>query len=144
MSYKSRVCLANIRPINSDVMSLVYEAMWRTNTAGGMAASGYTCLKNNAKVFTSSNTTDVTLALSNGCWDTKRLFKDVKPGDKIYILPSRSLFESGKSILGVEATATTEMFRLDLNSSQSTWQLDREETSDGVITVVGKSALQYA
>jgi hypothetical protein len=109
-----------------------------------MAASGYTCLKNNAKVFTSSNVTDVTLALSNECWDTKRLFKDVKPGDKIYILPSRSLFESGKSVFGVESTATTEMFRLDLNSTQSTWLVDSEETNDGAITIIGKLALQYA
>ena len=137
MTYKSRVTLTNLNPIGKETMSLVYEAMWRTNTATGMAASGYTCLKNNAKVFTSSNPTDVTLTLSNGCWDTKKLFKDVKPGDKIYILPNRSLFESGKSIIGVEAIATTEMFRLSLNSAQSTWQLDREETSDGSITLVG-------
>jgi hypothetical protein len=143
MSYKSRVHLTNVRPINSDIMSLVYEAMWRTNTASGMAASGYTCLKNNAKVFTSSNIIDVTLALSNECWDTKKLFTGVKPGDKIYILPSRSLFESGKSAFGMEATATTEMLRLDSNSIQSTWLLDSEETTDGAITIIGKSTLQY-
>ena len=137
MTYKSRVTLTNLNPIGKETMSLVYEAMWRTNTVTGMAASGYTCLKNNAKVFTSSNPTDVTLTLSNGCWDTKKLFKDVKPGDKIYILPNRSLFESGKSIIGVEAIATTEMFRLNLNSAQSIWQLDREETLDGSITLVG-------
>jgi len=143
MTYKSRVELSNISPISKDTMSLVYEAMWRVMSKNGMSANGYVHLKNGAKVFTSSNPTDVLLSLQNECWDTKKLFKDVKLGDKIYILPSRSLFESTKCQIGFEATASCDMYRLDEDSFPASWQLEREESIDGTITITGTSPVVF-
>jgi hypothetical protein len=137
MTYTARVSLKQMNPIGKDTVDLVFEAQWRKMTATGTSPNGFTCLGNGAKVFTSDNPTDISLVLTNGCWDTKMLFKDVKSGDKVYIVPKRSLFQKGLSVMGVEAIATTEMFRLDSNSAQRTWQLDKEETSDGSITLVG-------
>ena len=136
MSYKSRIELTAVTPIDADTMSLVYEAMWHVNTKNGMSASGYTKIRNGAVVFTSSNPTDVSQVLKNKCWDTKKLFQGAQVGGTIYILPSRTLFESGKCVIGIKAVATTDMFRLNNNSESKHWLTDSEETTDGEILVV--------
>lgn len=139
MSYKSRTNLTAVTPIDADTMSLIYEAMWRVNTANGMSANGYTRLRNGAVVFTSSNPVDVSQVLVNKCWDTKRLFKGVEEGDTVYVLPSRSIFESGKCVMGVKGIATTEMFRLSADSEPKQWLVDSEETADGNIVMVSNT-----
>ena len=136
MSYKTRTELTAVMPIDADTMSLIYEAMWRVNTANGMAASGYTKLRNDAVVFTSSNPIDVSQVLVNKCWDAKKLFTGVEEGVIVYVLPSRSIFSSGKCVMGVKGIAATPMYRLTSNSKQAQWLVDSEETGDGEIVMV--------
>ena len=138
-SYNSRVNLNAVQPIDSDTMSLIYEAMWRVNTANGMSANGYTKLRNGSIVFTSSNPTDVQQVLINKCWDTKKLFTGVDRDATVYVLPNRSLFESGKGVIGVKGVATSTMFRLSSSSEPKKWLVDSEETEDGNIVMVSNT-----
>lgn len=137
--YKYRFLFDHTTPLDKHNISLVSQAMWRVNTKNGMSASGYTKLLNGAIVFTSNNEEDILVAKKNGCWDTKRKFKNVLPGTVTYIIPCSSMIKKTPYPEGIRAVATTDMFELDADSTPIGWLLEKEELVEGSIIIMGKS-----